>query len=194
MGLNLWFGGHVQGLCWLSSFFYISGSQPRASPVRRRCFSRQGWREVCYRHLVLGRQECCSKVHTAHSQPPHLRVTPVSYDNGGVVEKPGSAAREMNLFSIPDQRLTFSLEYNVRLFLKPKQSKLKRGGAGGGFTFACSTGTDGFVTDQRPRQARKSRSLGRWRQPVDSQFLSYVLSLQVMEQAWLTKWKWHHGC
>ena len=33
------------------------------------------------------------------------------------------------------------------LFLKPKQSKLKRGVS----TFACSTGTDGFVTDQRPQ-------------------------------------------
>ena len=43
----------------------------------------------------------------AHSQPPHLRVTPLSYDNGGVVEKPGSAAREMNFFSILDPETHF---------------------------------------------------------------------------------------
>lgn len=107
VGLKLRFGGHVQETRWPSAFStsvvlnrgqFCLQNLARSGDV---FLSSRLEREVCYRHLALGRQEHGSKVHRAHSQPPHLRVTPVSYDNGGVVEKPCSAATEMNLFSIP---------------------------------------------------------------------------------------------
>ena len=106
VGLKLRFGGHVQETCQPSAFCtsvvnrgrFCLQSLARSGDV---FLSSRLEREVCYRHLVLGRQERGSNVHRAHSQPPHLRVTPVSYDNGGVVAKPCSAATEMKRFSIP---------------------------------------------------------------------------------------------
>ena len=84
VGLNLWFGGQVQETCWPSAFLHqwFSTRDDSASRIwhgqETFFWSSRLEREVCYRHLVLGRQERCSKVHR-HTASPHtsgLRLFP----------------------------------------------------------------------------------------------------------------------
>lgn len=113
MGLNLWFGGHIQETCWPSAFLHqwFSTGGDSASRIwhgQETFFLvvKAGERGVLPAPSA-GKAGTLLKSPQAHSQPPHLRVTPLSYDNGGVVEKPGSAAREMNFFSILDPETHF---------------------------------------------------------------------------------------
>lgn len=83
VGLSLWFGGHVQETCWPSAFLHQWFSAGGVSGQETFLVVKAGERGVLPAPSAGKAGTLLKSPHGFTSQPPHLRVTPVSYDNGG---------------------------------------------------------------------------------------------------------------